>query len=501
MKRMLVYFFWDKDGVVDDYVTYCLNSFKPFCSKILVVVNGHINDAGFSKISSIADELLIRENKELDVGAYKYAFEQIGWENLSLYDEVIVTNFTLFGPVYPLEQMFSKMDSQSCDFWGLVNYPVKKLGITVKNHLQSCFVSYRKKLLSSPDFQGYWESLPEIKTYSDSVEYHEIIQTPYFNDKGYSFDSYIKLDKYPFLSNENPIITRAEALLIGDKCPFIKRRVFYNINGKFQLGITQEKIKYIINYLKYLTSYDIDFISQNICRIIVPIQDKRVLFKWKLLSKFGFTSRRRHHYRKKIAKNKVEKNYIKIFGKNCLYIENLKLAKPAAFYVGKYSYSPADIVIENPFTSIGAFCSIGYRCVLGHGEHPINYLSSSPYFYYNEIGFKSENVKAHGEYWFLKPINIGNDVWIGDGVFVKNGITIGDGAIIGARSVVTKDIPPYAIAVGSPAKVIKYRFDKEIIDKLQKLKWWDLDDEVIKQIPYDNINYAIEFLEKQRLEK
>ncbi len=79
------------------------------------------------------------------------------------------------------------------------------------------------------------------------------------------------------------------------------------------------------------------------------------------------------------------------------------------------------------------------------------------------------------------PTIVGNDVWIGQDVVIKGGVKIGNGAVIGARSVVTKDIPPYAVAAGAPAKVIKYRFEQEKMDLLQKLQWWNWDTEKIYQ--------------------
>ena len=87
-----------------------------------------------------------------------------------------------------------------------------------------------------------------------------------------------------------------------------------------------------------------------------------------------------------------------------------------------------------------------------------------------------------------------NDVWIGDGAFIKNGVTIGDGAIIGAKAVVTKNIPPYAIVAGIPAEVIGYRFDEKTICSLLESKWWNLPDDTIRQIPFDDIEKAVEFL-------
>ena len=174
----------------------------------------------------------------------------------------------------------------------------------------------------------------------------------------------------------------------------------------------------------------------------------------------------------------------------------MPLFRPLIEHVGKQTYSAMDLYIANPSeTTIGSFVSIGTRVRIGHGTHPLEYLSSSPYLYLDRLNYKTEATPSHNEWEVLAPVHIGNDVWIGDDVWIKNGVTIGNGAVIGAKSVVTHDVEPYAVVGGNPAKVIRYRFSEEIIKKLLKLKWWKLPDEIIKQIPYDDINAAIEFLE------
>lgn len=147
--------------------------------------------------------------------------------------------------------------------------------------------------------------------------------------------------------------------------------------------------------------------------------------------------------------------------------------------IQKGTYIAFNANISN--TSIGKFCSIGPNLFCGWGYHPINGISTSPVFYStkNQAGFTFSSVDKCEE---RKHITIGNDVFIGMNVSILDGVNIGDGAVIGAGSVVSKDIPPYAVAVGCPIQIIKFRFSKEIIDSLIKIKWWDQSDDVLKEV-------------------
>ena len=148
--------------------------------------------------------------------------------------------------------------------------------------------------------------------------------------------------------------------------------------------------------------------------------------------------------------------------------------------IGKYSYITRNTLIQN--TIIGDYCSISDNCNIGMPAHPIHYVSTSPVFLCGKNRLK-RNLGKHN-YVPSKRTQIGNDVWIGANVMIKSGINIGDGAIIGAGAVITHDIPDYAIAVGVPAKVIKYRFDENTIQKLKKISWWDWPETKILQFAY-----------------
>ena len=143
---------------------------------------------------------------------------------------------------------------------------------------------------------------------------------------------------------------------------------------------------------------------------------------------------------------------------------------------GKHSYISRDSSINREDTVIGSFCSISDGVRIGLAQHPTEFFSTSSYFY-------DENNVLDRD--FDKPCIIGNDVWIGSDVLIMGGINIGDGAVLAAGAVVTRDVPPYAIVGGVPAKVLRYRFDEETIKELLELKWWDLPDETIKQIPFN----------------
>lgn len=525
-KRLLVYFFWDADGIVDDYVVHSLKALGEHCSEIVVVVNGEVNTDGYRKLRASSNRLIIRENVGLDAWAYKDAFEHIGYDRLGEFDEVLVTNFTLFGPVFPLSELFSRMDDKPCDFWGLAGFNEKVKNRDDIQHLQSYFVVYRRSLTATQDFRNYWQNLPEIDSYVASVNLHELAQTPYFSARGYKFAAFSPSEKYANISPYNFVISCADRVLIEDRCPFIKRRALYFANGHFEQGSSIEKIEHITNFIKSRTRYDINLILENIER--TQKSDPPEPIKAPQLPVQAPISRYRHYKRRlgsyihpskairdilkqllldaarpqlMIAPQSEQKDhalwdrYLNCFRNQKIIRHPVQTWAPPIQHVGRYTYAAPDTHIQSVGTVIGSFCSIGQRVVIGHGNHPKDFLSSSPFFYFDELGFKTPDMPTYDGFWYIEPITIGNDVWIGDGAWIKNGVTIGDGAIIGARAVVTRNVPPYSIVTGIPADVIGYRFEENVIRSLLKSQWWNLPEDLIRQIPFDDIQKAVDFLE------
>lgn len=173
-------------------------------------------------------------------------------------------------------------------------------------------------------------------------------------------------------------------------------------------------------------------------------------------------------------------------------------------FVGAYTYLGGRDTLMLHIGSIGRFCSIASNIVAGQVEHPTDFLSPSPVFNGAVFSESTAAFRERNQGMFTKAarsearamahrsdkIVIGNDVWIAEGAFIRRGVTIGNGAIIAARAVVTKDVPPYAIVGGSPARIIRYRFEPEVIAELQELQWWNYGLSALHGVDFTDIHQA-----------
>ncbi|SKA09612.1 CatB-related O-acetyltransferase [Selenihalanaerobacter shriftii] len=185
-------------------------------------------------------------------------------------------------------------------------------------------------------------------------------------------------------------------------------------------------------------------------------------------------------------KNLMFESSIKIsplsyFDNDCKFEENIYIDRFCNLHnvkIGEYSYVGYGTFIFN--CQIGKYCSIGPDVKIGPGKHPTHFVSTSPIFYKkdNPLGVKFVEKKYFKE---SDRVVIGNDVWIGANAIIMDGVKINNGAIIASGAVVTKDVEPYAIVGGVPAKLIKYRFNKKKVQRLLEVEWWEWDKNEIKK--------------------
>ena len=187
------------------------------------------------------------------------------------------------------------------------------------------------------------------------------------------------------------------------------------------------------------------------------------------------------YFKKQIYKRKLSKRGVRIAKKvdfdNCEFGNYVNIAHHAQVgdsvigdrtSIGRYT--------KIRFANIGKFCSISWDVTIGALEHPIHSLSMHAFTFRTQYGLCNKEFKIPH-----KTCTIGNDVWIGCGVIVISGVNIGDGAIVGAGAVVTKDVQPYEIVAGVPAKHIGWRFPEDRRNAFEELKWWNMSDEEIKE--------------------
>ncbi len=268
MKRVAFYLFWAADGHADDYIPYCLEDLGRSVETIVFVSNGPLDDDSRARIAPLVSEIVERENVGYDVGGYQDALARFGAERLREYDELILMNYTFFGPIYPFAEVFERSETWNVDFWGLTDhgsvtphpFAAKK---TMHAHIQSHWIAVRRSLFDTDAFREYWATMPLIESYNDSVDHHEARFTHHFESLGFGSMVAFPERNYP---SKHPAID-LPVLLLNDRCPIIKRRLFFQdplyLNDNAVIGRDViEKVK--------STDYPLRFVWQNISHTAEP---------------------------------------------------------------------------------------------------------------------------------------------------------------------------------------------------------------------------------------
>lgn len=267
LRRLAIFAYFDAQGQVDDYVPYLLRAVRAFCEKQVIVVNGTLTEEGRAALRACCDELIQRPNEGFDITAYKEGFLR---ENAVAYDEVLFYNQTIFGPVCPLDEMFSRMEQADVDFWGLTRHKGAKAAswddtIPIPPHIQSFFFAVRGKMLHSEEFLRYWQELPAINSYWDAVEKHEIRFTKHFAALGYRWDVAVHTEDLEAL-NDYPLMGMPVELLKERGCPFFKRKNFMTQRHIYTTCPQGAATKALYDYLRKETDYPTALVMQNLLR-------------------------------------------------------------------------------------------------------------------------------------------------------------------------------------------------------------------------------------------
>lgn len=252
-KRICIFSFYDKDGIVDDYVSYLLKELEACISRLIIVVNGSVNEAGLKSFQQFTREIHIRENKGYDAGAYKYVlFNCLSPEELQQYDELIFCNDTFFGPLISMQNIFGEMESHHCDVWGMSGF----FGI-IFDHIQSYFLVFRSKILKQRLLHKYFANCIDELTNDINVVYcqFEIGLFDYLIKKcNMKYDIYAKESRFDVYYSSFIYLSRYQL-------PIIKKKAFLHMEEAL------ENVLCTLGYVMNDTDYDVNLILKSIKRI------------------------------------------------------------------------------------------------------------------------------------------------------------------------------------------------------------------------------------------
>jgi rhamnosyltransferase len=269
LKRAAIFVFYDESGIADGYIDYYLSALSKHVSRLVVVCNCPVQSETEALFRKYTNEIHIRENEGYDALAYKYGLEMIGWDQLSVYDEVILANDTVFGPIFPFDELFSAMSDESLDFWGVTKHEMLHDDATSRNpfghmpeHIQSYFIVLRKRLLSADLFREYWLNLGDIHSREAAIGRHETYFTKFFADHGYIWDVYaMPTDEDD--TAQDAMFHHPLCLLKECRLPFVKRKLF---NTDTLTDSAGEQPRAVFDYLKDETDYNTDLIWAYLTR-------------------------------------------------------------------------------------------------------------------------------------------------------------------------------------------------------------------------------------------
>ncbi len=274
MKRLGIYVTYDFENIAYNYIGYMLHELRKVVDCLIVVCNCKYIAKGIENIQQYADRVYYRENIGYDAGGFKDALcNLLGWDKVYQYNELLLTNDSMFGPFKPMKDIFKEMSDREADFWGLTKYKEREYEtfgkiISVPEHIQSFFLVFRNKLLHSKLFQEFWENMPFYYNFNEVVEEYEMKLTSFFYAKGYRYTSYADTEvnetdnirnnynQYGFIPNE---------LVRKRNFPFLKKKAITYTTLNQQ---TQETIPLVLDYIKNSTNYDVNLIYENSIRLM-----------------------------------------------------------------------------------------------------------------------------------------------------------------------------------------------------------------------------------------
>lgn len=229
---ILLYAHYDCDNTIDEHVIYQLKSLHEFNIDIIFISNSKLTNESISSISNYISYIVQRNDEGYDWEAWREVIINLNIDILSKYNRLIIMNDSCYGPIFPLDEMFSKMMNLKIDFWGIT----KSSEPDIIKHIQPYFCVFNKSLLVTNVFYEFWKNMNKIYSYEDAVKFGELKMTEYFSNYGFKYSVYVDVEKMEYIPSigiDRPFVYSISYWLIYNfRIPFIKNKSFMTLYGK-----------------------------------------------------------------------------------------------------------------------------------------------------------------------------------------------------------------------------------------------------------------------------
>lgn len=261
MKRLAIFAVYDPNGHIGRYVYTLLDSIKVYFDKLIIVINGHINTDSYNKLKKYCSIIVKRNNTGYDAGAYKTVLlEVLKDEKWEKWDELFLFNDTFYGAIHEWDYVFSSMERQNLDFWGLSKFPNGSFpdGEFIPSHIQSYFLCISKSIFTDKSWSLFWDGTGNSVSYKDAIKSFEIRFTQFFYERGYKYDAFVNVvdPDFKICENENPVEKYSYEIIRDLRFPILKKKVV-SVQNYCQMKKT-------LSYIKANTNYDIGLIQEDI---------------------------------------------------------------------------------------------------------------------------------------------------------------------------------------------------------------------------------------------
>ncbi|QEX49476.1 Alpha-L-Rha alpha-1,2-L-rhamnosyltransferase/alpha-L-Rha alpha-1,3-L- rhamnosyltransferase [Lactococcus lactis subsp. lactis bv. diacetylactis] len=261
MKRLLLYVHFNKNNKVSDHVIYQLKHMRSLFEKVIFISNSELSEQYQQQLVDFVDEFIQRENKGFDFAAWRDGMEQVGFDQLKMYDSVTLMNDTCFGPLYEMAPIYEKYEIQNIDFWGITNHRAyhESKNHYFDEHIQSYYKVFNNNVINSQIFEDFWKNIVDYTNVQDVIDHYEIQSTKIFMDAGFKYESVLDTRALDAKNLLHPDFSYyAPDVILKEKVPFIKVKAFQRIQSN---GIAYYMLDYIDRNTDYPKSLVVDHLS------------------------------------------------------------------------------------------------------------------------------------------------------------------------------------------------------------------------------------------------